>query len=94
MSFFTLKLSEENKKKKFSEISKINGEDEHFQVQATGSVRNRVPYNKLLTNRACSVSKRLIMNETRQKEQQLRRLFNAKCSIQLDKDDSGFWRSW
>ena len=31
MLFFTLKLSEENKKiKNFPKISKIDGEDEHF----------------------------------------------------------------
>lgn len=45
---------------------------------------------------AGDVLRRMTQNNerNRQKEQQLRRLFNAKCSIQLDKDDSGFWRSW
>ena len=27
------------------------------------NIRNRVPYNKPLTNRACSVSKRLVLSE-------------------------------
>ena len=57
MSFFTLKLSEENKKienfPKFqrwmekTNIFKCKPPEVHF------TIRDRVPYNKLLTNLAC-----------------------------------------
>ena len=58
--FFTLKVPAEAKKIEiFSEISKMDEEDERTLFKCKPpemhfTIRNRVPYNKLLTNRACS----------------------------------------
>ena len=48
MSFFALKLSEEAKKIEFFPKFQCKPPEVHF------TIRNGVPYNKLLTNLACS----------------------------------------